>query len=443
MKCVVVFKWFSSMKPVFVRIFIALLSLALLAVVLIHEGLGTYINFLAHAGQAVHPQAQCIGDIAWSSDGSQIIIAGYENGCPVPTRYASGVLLLYNNRGEYVSKITPDAGILQIVKDRYPQIVLPSGSHDNGLDIPSIAYQSMMFSRDDNELALSFAMTIFQPSGFVYLAGLDIINLKNMGATILLQPRNSGSYTEWDLFQQKTVILPKESMVYSGPSSDFPPSLEYHWDNDGNIIPDPPLQNEDVPSASDSMGQIGNPDGDQSFSIWQSGYINYANRLTPTTNVIYNPGVYTWQTSFAAWSPDMRYLISGATIEGRVKVAGIQAPSAQTVADFFGPHPSPILPVSAGLQHIIQSISPTNGNTQYAVSWRPDGKIVASEDRHKHVGLYENKSGKLISTLIPTKALNSLRGVPPVLLWSPNGKSLLFFDTSLGSITVWNSGQLP
>jgi len=158
------------------------------------------------------------------------------------------------------------------------------------------------------------------------------------------------------------------------------------------------------------------------------------------------PGVYTWSTYFAAWSPDGRYLAQVLYLAGRLSVPGQPPVSHQTLVDFQMER-LPLLPVrDLGLKQILQtflvSAGPA-GPSGVAVSWRPDGRVVAANDTGSSVDLYDAATGRHLVSLRAPLGASYLYGLVVAVRWSPDGSHLLIAGSEWGPATLWGPGQLP
>jgi hypothetical protein len=232
---------------------------------------------------------------------------------------------------------------------------------------------------------------------------------------IIIQPPGPDQRTprEWDLATDQALGF---ALV--------PPAIAYHWQANGSLVPlqqlsDRPQQ--PIPLA----GPVGNPDGNANFTIWQPGFTTF-------TTIA---GYYHWSTSFSAWSPDGRYLIDDIYLQG-----------------FYKP-PSSIIPdIRALLKlnlHHNRLLSPRNvadfelmlGSP--LVSWRPDGRVLASYFARGQIVLYDSRTGRALQTLILPSHPHLLTGSPALLRWSPDGSHLLLSSPSNGILNIWGPGQLP
>src|SRR5205807_1144963 len=84
-----------------------------------------------------------------------------------------------------------------------------------------------------------------------------------------------------------------------------PPCFGLSLGPKGTVIPGRLLPTQFLPAAP-PLSPIGNPDGDASFMLWQPGLA----QLTSSTDPSGTYRIHSWSTSFAAWSPDGRYLIN-------------------------------------------------------------------------------------------------------------------------------------
>jgi len=155
------------------------------------------------------------------------------------------------------------------------------------------------------------------------LHGILLMDVDGKHAHLLLQPANAADQlpVEWDLA--------------GGASMSFtpvPPALAYRWGMNGVLIPETPLTYSTVPPVT-APASVGNPDGEDSFTVWQPGY-------TALTNI---SGLSVWNTSFGAWSPDEHYLIEGISQVGLMEPRGHPLPNSQALAEMSTTH-MPLLP---------------------------------------------------------------------------------------------------
>ncbi|HLY32073.1 MAG TPA: WD40 repeat domain-containing protein [Ktedonobacterales bacterium] len=389
----------------------------------------------------------CLTDAAWSPDGSQIALFGYQGECPqfdFTQTASSGAINVYNVvKGKQTARWLPDTLITKVAP--------PSTA--SGQTGQSIVYGSISWAANGQYLALPFAIVSIFPLNFgspteITQIGLLLINLSGGQDRVFLHPYQApanldansalvaGGF-EWDV-TTGTVIAHNLGL---------PGAVAYRWGAHGQLIP---LAK--APSAA-----IGNPVGGQTFTIWQPGEAqvglelpNYSQqvRLTPI------PGLYLWLSTFGVWSPDGRYLYAPAIVLDNQALPGTAAPdSAQLQKGGYGTLStiSPHDQVLAELYpHLLQQIS---GETQQGltanpatdIAWSPDGRLLASQTDFPvqssdpfTLTLYNCATGKVSMRLThDTKLTPSSDDVLSLLRWSPDGKHLALADNAFNTMTIW------
>jgi len=385
----------------------------------------------------------CLDDVAWSPGGERVALLGYRQGCPGGGIAAEpGLLSIDDARtGRVVAHFQPDAAILRMLHARFPRVFDTAGPASAGTGPPAIAYDYLLWSPDGRRLALTFFC--FAPAlGPQTLAGVALMSAQIGNEQVMMQPVSElGDVIEWDL-QRGTIV----SGAAAG--ADLPPALAYRWGADGALIPTTPLS-ADVAPASSRPGPVGNPDGASSFTIWQPGGAALTMQLS-LQGVVPVPGVYTFSTAFAAWSPDERYLVDAVSLEGRFEPPGRPLPRRQTLTDFSLGR-APILPVrDQALLRVLDELSattqiPADPDAQtVAIAWRPDGRVLAvHHPGGRTVDLYDCVTGRQLASLpVPTGGRISFTRYV-LLLWSPDGSRLLLLDAYTGPAALWGPGQLP
>ena len=135
------------------------------------------------------------------------------------------------------------------------------------------------------------------------------------------------------------------------------------------------------------------------MAVWRAGRVGQADLPYPLIGA-----QATWQTTFAASSPDGRYVLRQLVIAG-CAVAGIAK----------GPkHRPPILLArDAGFAHIMRSIPqyvPGAAQPLIYVAWRPDGKAIATFDlaNNQKLTIYDRATGRCSH---PTPSLRNPRNL--------------------------------
>ncbi|MDQ6644024.1 MAG: hypothetical protein M3Y76_06210, partial [Chloroflexota bacterium] len=214
--------------------------------------------------------------------------------------------------------------------------------------------------------------------------------------------------------------------------------LVYTWGEKGSLLL-AAQQTTDITPSRTSNDSVGNPDGGKSFSIWQPGWVG----LTTQTgrSKVHLPGAYSWNSYFAAWSPDGRYLVDNVTVMGRFEVTDQPQLTSQALVDLHVEN-LPLLPVrDSALLHVLKTLTGAPANlSRQLIAWRPDGRTMAAYDNGTmDLDLFDCSTGyQVASLLLPTIASMGLVGFNIQLQWSPDGARLFLLDQQLGSLVIWN-----
>jgi WD40 repeat protein len=365
----------------------------------------------------------CLKDAAWSPDSHFIAVLGYQQNCS-PDRFVPGLVNLYEAHTSTLrTQLHPDGAVLQALtvspQQAFSSSPSQSASRDTGL---AIRYMHVIWSPDSQRLAFTFTMTV-QSSA---MNGVVLMSRDGAHTQVRFQHQNptAPSYAEWDA-EQRTPI--------ASTTVPLPPALAYHWGTSGTLLPKGELTTSAVP-AIPLPGPIGNPDGNHSFTIWQPALAHAI--LFADASGAYS--VYTWRTSFAAWSPDGRYLVDGLGLSGSLAPPDRPFPS-RKVLQTFNLDQTPILPLrDAAMFEVIESASMNGTDTALTLAWSPNGRMLAAYKAGNTVALYNSTNGhKLASFALPGKS-----AAPPAdavtLRWSPDGSHLLLSSVSWGLISFWS-----
>ncbi|HEX6555805.1 MAG TPA: hypothetical protein VF026_23805 [Ktedonobacteraceae bacterium] len=388
---------------------------------------------------------RCLADTAWSPDNQQIAVLGYGVYCPQGQgQSVPGLVNMYDGRSaKLLAHVHPDTTILSTLKKQFKQFAGKQAS-------PVIFYRNVLWSPDGQYLAVLFGVVSSPTPTAPGIDGVFLLG-KDGKQHVFLQQETPGesnfySYVRWDLQQGVATLVPL--FAFNANSNGFLPTsaaLSYHWGAGDVLVPDTQTGNGGPPAPA--LSPVGNPDGDSSFSTWQPGYIFY---LTRSGNgSLYEPGVYIWQTFYTAWSPDGRFLVEGLAGGARLEVPGQKSLDPQALKD-LGVDQLHVLQVQdkalVQVLHTLSSLPDTNGNSNGGpginVSWRPDGRVLAT-DNAGHVDIYDCATGRKLSSLVPSMPPDRLNGFQDVLRWSPDGTHLLLSSTDWGPMNLWGPRQLP
>lgn len=362
----------------------------------------------------------CLLDAQWSPNSTLIAVLGYQHDCP-EVNESPGILNIYNaSHSKLVAQWQIDDTILNILHSStkstgtavssFGATLSKGASESDGKPI-GFTYLSVLWSPNGNELAISFMTSIEQQ----FIKGILLFDIDGQNPQLMMQ---TGKYfhespLEWDL--QSKMALPFKPIQAA---------LQYHWGKNGSLLPEMLLSYDAVPSVH-PIASVGNPMGENAFTIWQPGY-------TALTNIA---GLSVWNTNFSAWSPGGHYIFENLSQSGLLEPRNRIGLDAQLFKQLRITS-MPLLP--AHDEALLQV-----GNTSSVIAWRPDGQIMAAFNYVDSVNLYDCITGHKIVSLPLSNMDRSLAGYTALLRWSPNGTHLLLSSASGGVITLWGPGQLP
>ncbi len=404
----------------------------------------------------------CFTDAAWSPDSSRVALVGYQGSC-VSNDYVAGIVAIYDaSTGHLSSWFVPDGDVLGALAGSTLGALPPpqpntsaraatQANRASGVKASIIYYEQVIWSPDGQHLALTFsvyALTQYLPAALLRYDGVLIVQSNGTLTQILWRPQDLTVplSTEWDLAQGRALATPpippyaaSSAFVWDANRA---PALAFHWGSGGALSADTPLRSGTLPSAS-SRDLIGNPDGEARWSIWQSGVVGI-----PAQSARF----LTWNTSFAAWSPDGRYLIDAVGLAARFG-DGALSPSNQQILATQHLDELPLLRVrDVALEQVMQAIprDSTDPNAREVdVAWRPDGRVLAAYGLTPGgptgiaVALYDTVNGSRLTTLLPSTNIGESLSTSTLLRWSPNGSYLLLVSAPLGTVTLWGPDDLP
>lgn len=378
----------------------------------------------------------CLQELAWAPDGQQIALLGYRQRCPVQDySYKPGLLNFYNvDSGQLLRQVEPDTAILQAMQNLLSNAQEQRASQTQ----PLIFYTAILWSRQTEQLALTFALWTSAPPASATFSGVLLMNARGEQQRVLLQPTSgTAAYEEWDV-QRGSLI--SGNAAYNTPSvffSNLPTAPVYRWGSDGALLAEGQPTHAVPPTVP--PGPVGNPVGDSVFSFWQPGQ---AALIVAPGGPVETPGVFFWSSSFAAWSPDGRYLVDSFSITGRMQPPGTALPSQKTLIALKA-NQVPLLDAhDAALLQMLHLLAQAPGELAQtlAIAWRADGLILAAYgsavDNGQTVNLYDSATGQQLAALTPFPS----DGPSSAMFWSPDGRRLL--RQSGPFVTIWQP-ELP
>ena len=365
----------------------------------------------------------CLVDAAWSPNGNFIAILGYTQSCPQRDFVPAQVNIYDAHTSKLIAHWAPDYPVgrmlygtaffparLRAITDRKP---LP-GTNGGFVSVSPIYYSHILWSPDGQQLALTFTAS----TRLYNFGGVLLIGSNGKQAQVFMQRQDGTNplYGEWNLGPGVPVRSPPA-----------PAALVYQWGPGGSLIPETVLKDHTV-AVAPPPGPVGNPDGGNSFTIWQPG-------LAIILSQAHSPSVYIWKTSVTAWSPDGNYLINGLVLKVIMEPSSHPFPDPLILAELHL-NGTPLIPV-----HDTALLRATSGSL--AIAWRPDGRILATTNFTGPVDLYDCATDHKLSTLQVPANRTPISGSPALLRWSPDGTHVLLSSAQWGIVNVWGPGQLP
>ena len=433
----------------------------------------TFVSSVLHPGGN---EAACARDIAWSPDGATVAFLGYQLSCPSsdPAGYAyhAGVVALYDvARGTVKDTILPDPIIAAALGLKPPTVATPRpfslpGDHNTSRQV--VDYAHVLWSADSKQLAVTFSVLLatgVAHGGFVTKSVDGVLLLSPSGGNTRVlshtRARNEWYSGLWNLATGEYIPASGGASLPDSADSGWyaiqslmPPSPAYQWNSAGRL---------QATTAATAMGQA---NGSAAFSVWQPGVarlvsqVYSANPQQPPQTL--KTPVEIWESPFAAWSPNGKYLLAESDISGwRIAIPGQQTPDTATLAR-IGLANAPVLQArDAALAAVLKSYhdlrrNPDASNRPVYLAWSPDGKRLAVESsvvwsrgqetpqiKDFAVQIYDCASGALLGVLIPKLIVNGEFTDGAFLRWSPDGSRLLLYNPLLSGAQVWGATELP
>lgn len=365
------------------------------------------------------PIGSCLHDAQWSPSGNRLAVLGYTGNCGETVEHLSGVLDIYDGTGQRrIRQIALDT-LLEPAETRLGQTV----------DTDHIGLGQVLWLNGEEQLAVTFSLPpragssqtttqfgiiVIDPSGSNPHPAVQFDEVLNRYGTSYPIP---GISLVWDLATGHTQMIASATQYFY--ENALPLAYQYEWSGQG------------VVADSRNQMSIGNTQGDESFALWQAGWLT---GLSPTDAA--NPGTngdahVFFQTNFAAVSPDGRFVM--APVAMQTLVAPHLARQTPPQPANYGELPI-VLARDRAFLKILQSI-PTNTAAEPItyIAWRPDGKQVATFNlkNDQKVNIYDCATGRLLKSVSEPPQPSTFSGILSALRWSPDGKRLMLLDGSI------------
>ena len=180
---------------------------------------------------------------------------------------------------------------------------------------PVLYQHVLLWSRDGRTLALTFFAEIsIEPRIFSY-DGVALLDVATGRERVLLNREGGRGFgqivLEWTWRRALQLCCGTSRAGWAALQPGGCARLHLGWRR--GLVPDAAAAGD----ARLATAPIGNPNGDAVVTQWQPGIVSL---VTPAASGTGRPvGVSTWSATFAAWSPDGRYLIDGVTTGGRLE----------------------------------------------------------------------------------------------------------------------------
>ena len=359
----------------------------------------------------------------WSPDSTLIAVLGYSQNCS-PVASVPGLVNLYEARSsQLLRQLHPDEAIVQALKGASgsagePSARVPQQKQGGGSGLV-ISYQHVVWSPDNQRLAFTFHVAAPSPS----LDGIVLMNRDGTQTQVLLDQQNplAPSSAEWDLERRMLIT----SKVFP-----FPPALAYHWGPKGTVNPGRLLPTQFLPAAP-PLSPIGNPDGDASFTLWQPAVAQVTSFTDPSGTY----RIHSWSTSFAAWSPDGRYLITDLSFFGLLtspKVISASTPFFQVSDPSRDRSQTGVQGLTNQCAVQLQAVK-----TKTAFAWSPNGRVLADYGAGNRVDLSECPTGHQFASFPLQSKYPAPSADAVALRWSPDGSHLLLSSVASGLVSLW------
>jgi len=382
--------------------------------------------FAANAWAAAFPRPpaaapMCLVDGAWSPTGSQLAVLAYQSGCGASGRLA-GAVNLYDSAGRARQRQIPLDPLLASAEK-----TLARNVDTDHIELGQLAWFAggkrlavtfMLPPRSDiGETTTQYGIVVFDPTGADPRPLVRFYEVADLPGSAYPLPDTG---VIWDFVTGQATVL-SGALTFEFWNNPLPLAYHYVWLNTDGLVPDTGV------GGDQAALPVGTPQGGASFQFWQSGSLT----MLQQAELPYATGdaQALFQTTFAAVSPDGRFVMAPLTMRSPVspQLAGMNPPSPEDRGA-----PPILLARDAALAEIVRQV-PQRAKAQsanppgIAIAWRPDGAALATlnSGNNQQVNLYDCASGRLLrSTSMPAQP-TPFQGTLSGLRWSPDGLHLL------------------
>lgn len=389
-------------------------------------------------------ELDCLRAAAWRPDGRFLAVLGSTNDCPV-TSYEPGIINIYNADGAtLIRQLRPDRWIFAQLHLEVPSVASATptvvGKPNSRYATPIVYYYSILWSPDLQLLGVTFTViTSFAP--LQQFSGLLTMAATGSHPRVILQQVQPSDlygslYLVWSIAAGHPVVV---KTVPLGPQmpADAPvniiPALLYAWQEGGVLAPVAGTQLTSRPGPPQSVAQIGNPDGGATFTPWQPGTLTALGEANQGQAMPVD--IYTWSSTFSAWSPDGRYLIDFVAFSGRLQPRDLPVPSRQILM-LQQEEALPLMPIrDSALRQVLMEMFQSHPGTSSSASlaWRNDGRVLAVFGTDGiNIDFFDSATGRLLASLQNPGSTYAVDN--GILGWSPDGNWLLLSSGEIMSV---------
>jgi hypothetical protein len=432
----------SPQRRILLRLAAALLTLVLIAVVVV-QGSRVPATTLPRPTPTATPAGaflplaglNCISDAAWAPTSDLIAFVGPTgSACDEGTGFATQLNIYRARSRSLVRRILPDSAVYSALGLPITPSATPGTGGPPGV---ILSYATLRWSPDGTQLALSFGVYPNNPAsaGPVVNNGLVLVNADGSHERVFIDRRTGpqAPYTVWDLESGTPVTVSANAVPDDAPYSTIVPARSYSWGVGGTLVPGAPFSQ----TTSLPAGLVGTPIGAAQFGPWQPGTVQVIQEPLSGQRPIQYLCLY--DTTFAAWSPDGRYVAEGLQVQ-RLLAPPAALPGwtdtalpAQTIS-------AASLPArDAAVSQALAAMTSASGEfgNPVPLAWRPDGKVLAVLTAHNGFVLRATDTGRVVRSVpvmqqpVGQPLLPGYPGTWDVPLWSPDGKWLLLPTAAL------------
>lgn len=409
-----------------------------------------------HVSLAQTARLYCPAGAAFSSNSSRLALIGASAPCDAAHAASPSPLFVAHKLAIYDAR----SGVFLRAIALDPFIDVDSAIPSTTRHAAAVRYVALGWVPNSPRFAVAFtafdSADSFTPDNIVSF-GLLLVNTDVGTATVI--PGDTGFFAA---ATGAYAGLPIWDVAHGVASAPVAPQagLAYAWGTSGRPKPIISLGQTSLHQLPPNAGPrypVGDPDGDSTFTIWQSGVVLGASVAAE------NAGQSRFVTAFPSWAPSGDYatlMVAGITLapaSGADAAQNASGPSGQTAPVFPMPAQMAQTPARDAALSAVQAQTGANGWA--IVSWNPTGSYLASinclDSQGEALTVRETGHGAVVGTT-PLSLSKGDQGCAHFngednlgdypnpnlwLLWSPDGSHILLTDQHDATLTFWSIAQ--